>query len=202
MAKTKTSDVMLIVIAVLSLFAVCLIFMLNYSYDESQARTAGAFHSACELVPVHVKNNNLFIFALRPQDQYATTMGGYNIRLIVNDEIIKTHVDSSGTYPAHHNGVMLSYATDQYCHGNRNLGNLLLELLHRADPTIKVYYRDEEKEKTRVYLPSMPIGEILKIAKNEPAKAKTLLAHEANQWEWRKEIGLQNIPQAQSAPAH
>jgi len=191
---------MLLVIALLSLVVVCLIVMLNHETEESSARTMGAFQSACEIAPVHVENKILFVFALRPQTPYSNTIDGFKIRLIVNDEIIKTHVDKSGTYPEHHNNVMLRYATHQYCHGNRELANLLLKLLNKADPTIRVYFRSE-KEEIPTYLPSMSIGEACKLANEDPEKAESMLSHEANQWEWQKAIGLKNIVQTQSAPS-
>jgi hypothetical protein len=144
--------------------------------DEINATGAADFHAACINVVRQVDAKRITMFAVVSVDPSVKEIGGYQIEVVSNPDIIKNHGKQNGTYYNHHNGLVLNFAAVQVLEGNRELGLYLIETLARIDPDYKWSHPN---------LGSRSINRILKGVEANDERIQDFLKDEKSQWERR-----------------
>ena len=103
-------------------------------------------------------------------------INGFEVELIVTEDIIMNHRKFSGAYHNHHNAIVLNFAATQILDGDRDLGINLIQLLSDADPSFE-WSSPIHENKT--------IQQILKGLKADDGSMSDFLKSENNQWIWR-----------------
>jgi hypothetical protein len=144
--------------------------------DEINATGAANFDAACINVIRQVDAKRITMFAAVSVDPSVKEIGGFQIEVVSDPDIIKNHRKFSGAYHNHHNGLVLNFAAVQLLEGNRELGLYLMQTLARIDP---------DYEWSHPTLGNRSIKRILQGVEANDGSMQDFLKDEKSQWERR-----------------
>ncbi len=111
--------------------------LLDDTDETLNEMTEGNFTAACINVTRQAQKKDITMFAAVAVDAFAEQVNGCRIEVVRNSRLIAKHKNSSGTYPNHHNGMVLAFAAVQYLEGDKTLGLRLVQILSEIDPTLE-----------------------------------------------------------------
>jgi hypothetical protein len=157
----------------------------NYSNDlfvelkqwhkDFHALAALNFSLACTNVILDASAKRVRIFTYVPRKSNVKQIKSFRIEIVCNPKF--NHNGVGGTYDAHHNAIVASFAAVQIYEGDRELGRNILQIITDVCPDVVLSEPD-------LNINGHPVREILKkLDANDPDVQK-ILVEEKRQWQF------------------